>query len=68
MKIAARLQILGAVLLAIAGGLVHLAVGFGVAGVLALVFGVALEREARTKTPEADSEPDAATELEDGEG
>ena len=67
MKIAARLQILGAVLLSVAGGIIHPAAGFTVAGGLALTFGIALERQAlatRVDEPPVDElEPDG-----DGEG
>lgn len=44
-KIAAGLQIAGASSFVVAGFLVHVVAGFAVTGVLALVFGIALERE-----------------------
>lgn len=51
MKIAVRLQVLGALLVSVAGALVHPVAGFTVAGVLALAFGVALERQALVVPP-----------------
>lgn len=57
-KIAAGLQVAGAVSFVVAGFLVHAVAGFGVAGVLGLVFGIALEREVAGPSDDPVTEPD----------
>lgn len=64
-RVAAVLQVTGAVSLAVAGFLFATVAGFVVLGVLALAFGVALEREAATVTPPL-VDVDAVIDAEDG--
>lgn len=65
-KVAAVLQVTGAVSLSAAGFLFAVVAGFVVLGVLALAFGVALEREAAVVAPPA-VDVDAELGAEDGD-